>query len=165
MKTLETIKTPLLELIKTTGNFIRDEKGKIKEQQIDDKAHNSFVTYVDKKAESMLVEGLQKLIPGSGFIAEEGTAGENESDWRWIIDPLDGTTNYIHDIYPVAVSVALQYKEKTVAGVVYEIGLDELFAAFEGEKATLNGTEIHVSKRADLSESLLATGFPYYDYK
>lgn len=165
MKTLQTIETPLLELIKTTGNFIRDEKGKIKEQQIDDKAHNSFVTYVDKKAESMLVEGLQKLIPGSGFIAEEGTAGENESDWRWIIDPLDGTTNYIHDIYPVAVSVALQHKEQTVAGVVYEVGHDELFYAFEGAQAMLNGKPIQTSSHKKMADSLYATGFPYYDYE
>lgn len=165
MNTLQTIKTPLLGLIKATGNFIRDEKGKIREQQVDDKAHNSFVTWIDKKAESMLVEGLQKLIPGSGFIAEEGTAGESDSEWRWIIDPLDGTTNYIHDIYPVAVSVALQYKEKTVAGIVYEVGHDELFYAFEGENAMLNGLEIHTSAHAKLPDSLYATGFPYYDYK
>ncbi len=165
MSTINQIKNPLIDLIKKTGAFIKQEKGSIKKEEVDTKSKNSFVTYVDKKAEQMLVEGLSKLIPGSGFIAEEGTAKETESDWRWIIDPLDGTTNYIHDIYPVAVSVALQYKEKTVAGVVYEIGHNELFAAFEGEKATLNGIEIHVSKRKNLGESLLATGFPYFDYK
>ncbi len=165
MNTLEQIKTPLIDLVKKTGEFIRQEKGKIKQEEIDTKSKNSFVTYVDKKAEQILVEGLSKLIPGCGFIAEEGTAKEADSDWRWIIDPLDGTTNYIHDIYPVAVSVALQHKEKTVAGVVYEIGQSELFSAFEGEKARLNGQKIQVSNRENLSESLLSTGFPYYDYK
>lgn len=161
----EAIKAPLLNLVSETGEFIRNEKGKINEQQIDDKSHNSFVTYVDKNAENMLVGGLRKLIPESGFIAEEGTAGDSEREWRWIIDPLDGTTNYIHDIYPVAVSVALQHNKKTVAGVVYEIGHDEMFYAFEGETAMLNGKPIQTSTHKKIDESLIATGFPYYDYK
>lgn len=160
----ELFKEQLLSLIKEAGLFINKEKGNIGEQQIDTKSHNSFVTYVDKQAEKILVEGLKKLIPDSGFIAEEDTAGETNSDWRWIIDPLDGTTNFISNIYPVSVSVALQYKQKTIAGVIYEIGQDELFYAFEGEKAMLNGKPISVSNATKLSHTLIATGFPYYDY-
>lgn len=165
MDKLPQIKQPLLTLIGQTGQFIKEEKGKIRDTEVDTKSHNSFVTYVDTKAEEMLVTGLKDLIPGSAFIAEEGTAGEHDSDWRWIVDPLDGTTNYIHDIYPVAVSVALQYKQKTVAGVVYEIGQEEMFYAFEGEKPQMNEKPIAVSPHKNLTDSLVATGFPYYDYK
>ncbi|PLX20219.1 MAG: inositol monophosphatase [Salinivirgaceae bacterium] len=165
MINLTDIKTPVVELINRTGKFIKEEKGKIIDKEVDVKSKNSFVTYVDKKAEQMLVEGLQKIIPNSSFLAEEGTGDQNESNYLWIIDPLDGTTNFINDIYPVSISVALQYKKKTVAGIVYEIGNDEMFAAFEGEEAKLNGNTISVSERNKLEDAFLATGFPYYDYE
>ncbi|MDA3867293.1 MAG: inositol monophosphatase family protein [Salinivirgaceae bacterium] len=160
----EVFKKTLLTLIRTAGQFIKSEKGTIDRQDIDTKSHNSFVTYVDKKTEEMLVEGLSQLIPDSGFIAEEDTAGENNSPWRWIIDPLDGTTNFINNIYPVSVSVALQYNNKTIAGIVYEIGQDELFYAFENEPAMLNQKPIQVSPTDKLANSFVATGFPYYDF-
>ncbi|MFO7863654.1 MAG: inositol monophosphatase family protein [Salinivirgaceae bacterium] len=161
----ENLRHPLLTLVRTAGQFIKSEKGTISKQDINTKSHNSFVTYVDKKAEEMLVDGLRQLIPDSGFIAEENTAGESDSPWRWIIDPLDGTTNFINNIYPVSVSVALQHNKKTVAGVVYEIGQDELFFAFENESAMLNHKPISVSATNKLADSFIATGFPYYDFK
>lgn len=165
MINLNEIKNPLFELIKNTGKFIRQEKGKIIDKEVDVKSTNSFVTYVDKKAEEMLVEGLEKIIPKSSFLAEEGTGKKTNSDYLWIIDPLDGTTNFINDIYPVSISVALQYKEKTVAGLVYEIGNEEMFSAFGEEEAELNGKIISVSERTRMEDAFLATGFPYYDYK
>ena len=161
----EQFKQQLLQIIKDAGQFIKAEKGKVVEKHVDTKSHNSFVTYVDKQAERMLVDGLKALIPDSGFIAEEDTAGDTGSAWRWIIDPLDGTTNFIHNIYPVSVSVALQFEGKTVAGVVYEIGNDELFSAFDGEAAMLNGMPIRVTETMALADALIATGFPYYDYE
>lgn len=160
----ERFKQQLSTIVKEAGLFIKTEKGQIDEKQIDTKSHNSLVTYVDKQAEAMLVDGLSKLIPGSGFIAEENTAGNTDSPWRWIVDPLDGTTNFIHNIYPVSVSVALQHNNKTVAGLVYEIGQDELFSAFEGEQAMLNQKPIKVTETQALADTLIATGFPYYDY-
>jgi myo-inositol-1(or 4)-monophosphatase len=162
---LSELKKPLLDVIKETGNFIKEEKGKIVDQEVDIKSKNSFVTYVDKKAEEMLVSGLKKLIPESSFLAEEGTGEKTTSDYLWIIDPLDGTTNFINNIYPVSISIALQYKENTIAGVVYEIGNDEMFAAFSGEESTLNNHPISVSKRSKMESAFLATGFPYYDYE
>lgn len=162
---LSEIKKTLLDLIKETGKFIRAEKGKIIDQEVDIKSKNSFVTYVDKKAEMMLVSGLKELIPESSFLAEEGTGAKTASDYLWIIDPLDGTTNFINDIYPVSISVALQYKGNTIAGAVYEIGNDEMFAAFSDEESTLNSHPISVSNRSKIEDSFLATGFPYYDYE
>ena len=154
----------LEDSVKQTGLFIKEQKGKITKEQIDVKSHNSFVTFVDKQAEALLVERLRKLIPNSGFIAEEGTATETDSEYRWIVDPLDGTTNFIHDIYPVSVSVALQYKKETIAGLVYEIGNDELFSAYKGKGAFLNNKLISVTVTSELKDCLVATGFPYYDY-
>lgn len=154
----------LERLVKQTGLFIKEQKGNVTLEQVDVKSHNSFVTFVDKKAEKLLVDNLSKLIPNSGFIAEEGTASETDSDYRWIVDPLDGTTNFIHDIYPVSVSVALQFKKETIAGLVYEIGNDELFTAYQGKGAFLNGKSINVSITSKLENAFLGTGFPYYDY-
>jgi myo-inositol-1(or 4)-monophosphatase len=119
---------------------------------------------VDKSSEKMIVEGLAGLLPGSGFIAEEGTSSLKGEHYNWIIDPLDGTTNFIHGIPCYAISIALMRDEELVLGVIYEINLDECFYSWEGGKAYLNGGEIRVSETAKLADSLLATGFPYYDY-
>jgi myo-inositol-1(or 4)-monophosphatase len=165
MINLNDIKIPLIDLITKTGKFIKEEKGKILDKEIDVKSKNSFVTYVDKKAEELLVTGLEEIIPNSSFLAEEGSGQKTQSEYLWIIDPLDGTTNFINDIYPVSISVALQYNNKTVAGIVYEIGNEELFSAFKNEEAQLNGVAISVSKREKMEDTFLATGFPYYDYE
>jgi myo-inositol-1(or 4)-monophosphatase len=123
-----------------------------------------MVTYVDKTAESRIVAALREILPNSGFIAEEGTAGANGEKYRWVIDPLDGTTNYIHGISPYAVSIALMEDEEIVMGVIYEISLDEMFYAWKDSSAYLNGKKIQVSKAATTSEALIGTGFPYYDF-
>jgi myo-inositol-1(or 4)-monophosphatase len=125
----------------------------------------SLVTYVDKTAEARIVKALKKLIPDSGFITEEGTASHSGEKYKWIIDPLDGTTNYIHGIAPHSVSIALMENEELVIGVVYEIGQDEMFYAWKGSPAFLNGKEINVSKAANLAETLIGTGFPYYAFE
>jgi myo-inositol-1(or 4)-monophosphatase len=104
------------------------------------------------------------LVPGSGFIAEEGTSTQTGNIYNWIIDPLDGTTNFIHGIPCFAISIALMRDKELVMGIIYEVNMDECFYAWEGSKAYLNGKEISVSKAATLSDSLIATGFPYYDY-
>jgi len=125
--------------------------------------HN-YVTYVDKTAEQMIVDGLLKLLPESGFIAEEGTSDKKGETYNWIIDPLDGTTNYIHGLPPHAISIALMENDKAVIGIVYEICLDECFYTWRGAKAYLNGKEIKVSTAKTVKDSLVATGFPYFDY-
>lgn len=152
------------DIARKTGNFIRDEQKKISEKNIEFKSITSLVTYVDKTAEQQIVSALKQLIPGSGFVAEEGTAGSNNEKYTWFVDPLDGTTNYIHGLSPFSVSIALAENNNLVLGVVYDIKLDEMFYAWKGSPAFLNDTEIKVANRNKPSHALIATGFPYYDF-
>jgi len=161
---LETICKNVCELSKTTGAFILAERSKFSTTQIEIKGKNDFVSYVDKTSEKLIVEGLEKLLPEAGFIAEEGTSTKKGEVYNWIIDPLDGTTNFIHGIPCFAISIALIRNQELIMGVIYEINFDECFYAWEGSKAYLNGKEINVSKIDKVSDSLIATGFPYYDY-
>ncbi len=153
------------KIAKQTGQFIQDEKHKLSEQDVETKSTASFVTYVDKNAEMQIVKALKELIPEAGFITEEGTASSTNENFKWVIDPLDGTTNYIHGISPYSVSIALLESEEVVMGVVYEIQGDELFYAWKGSPAYANGKEIQVSKNEEHNQTLIATGFPYYDFE
>lgn len=152
------------ELSKKTGDFIRSEHTRFSKEQIQVKGKNDFVSYVDKTSEQQLVAGLSELLPEAGFIAEEGTSTKKGERYNWIIDPLDGTTNFIHGLPCFAISIALMRDDVVILGVVYEINLDECFYAWEGVPAYLNDRPVEVSKVKPLSSSLLATGFPYYDY-
>lgn len=152
------------KLTKQVGMFIKSERLKFSTESVEIKGKNDFVSYVDKTSEQKLVEGLALLLPEAGFIAEEGTSSKKGEIYNWIIDPLDGTTNFIHGIPCFAISIALTKNNKLVLGVIYEINLDECFYAWEGSKAYLNEKEISVSKTQKLADSLIATGFPYYNY-
>jgi myo-inositol-1(or 4)-monophosphatase len=165
MTDLRKICFEVCELSKKVGEFIYGEQKNIRAETVEIKSVNSLVTYVDKTAEKKIVERLKELLPGCGFITEESTAGNKNEDYIWIVDPLDGTTNFIHGIPCYSVSIGLTYKGKLVLGVIYEINLKECFYSWEGGKAYLNENEIHVSKTSELKNSLLATGFPYYDYE
>ncbi len=153
----------ILPIIQTAGKEIKAKAGKLFENEINHKSAHDFVTDMDKKTERLLVEHLGKLLPGSAFLAEEEHKDSQKADFLWIIDPIDGTTNFIHGLFPVCISVALQHKGETVLGVVYEVEADEMFYAYPGG-AFLNGEKISVSNRKSLEESLLATGFPYKNY-
>jgi myo-inositol-1(or 4)-monophosphatase len=109
-----------------------------------------------------LVKRLSEIIPGAGFIAEEGTEREGTNEYKWIIDPLDGTTNFLHGLPIFAISIGLTRKDKTVLGIVYEVTHRECFHAIESGKAYCNDKVISISPIKTLQESLLATGFPYY---
>lgn len=161
---LEKICMQVIELTKNVGNFILAEKNNIKEKNIETKGLHDFVTYVDKSSEEQLVRKLSEILPEAGFIAEEGTATQKGDKYNWIIDPLDGTTNFIHGITPFAISIALMEDDKIVLGVVHELGLNECFYAWKDNPAFLNGKEIKVSSNKTVEGSLIATGFPYYDY-
>lgn len=128
------------------------------------KALNQLVTDVDLRFERKLVEICTELLPESTFLTEEKTVDEAAGEYRWIIDPIDGTTNFIHQIPAFAISIALQKNEKTILGVVYELNRDEQFYALEGEGAFLNGEPIQVASHQTLADTLIATGFPYYDF-
>jgi len=131
---------------------------------IETKGEHNFVTEVDKQTERILVERLAALVPESGFIAEEGTSNKRGDVYNWIIDPLDGTTNFIHGVAPFAISVALTENGELVAGVVYEFGFKESFYSWKGGGAWLNGNPVSVSNVTTLKESLVATGFPYTNF-
>lgn len=161
---LERICTQVTELTKNIGNFIVAEKNNIREKNIETKGLHDFVTYVDKSSEEQLVRKLSEILPEAGFIAEEGTATQKGDTYNWIIDPLDGTTNFIHGITPFAISIALMEDDKIILGVVHELGLNECFYAWKSSPAFLNGKKIAVSGNRTIEDSLIATGFPYYDY-
>lgn len=127
------------------------------------KGRHDFVTQMDKLSERILVEGLEKIVPEAGFIAEEKTRTELGDELNWIVDPIDGTTNFIHAMPPFAISIALMERGRVVVGVVYEMSRDELFEASLGGGATLNGSPIRVSS-ARLGDALVATGFPYNEF-
>ena len=156
--------TQVQNIAREAGNFIREEGKKITATDIEIKSVASLVTYVDKTAEANIVAALKKLIPNSGFIAEEGTATANNEKFKWIIDPLDGTTNFIHGINPHSVSIGLMENDKLVLGVVYEVGLNEMFYAWKDSPAFLNGNKIRVATASKSVDTLIATGFPYYDF-
>ncbi|MBA7523951.1 Inositol-1-monophosphatase [subsurface metagenome] len=161
---LESLCNEAIVLIREVGNFISNERVKFSKESIESKGKHNYVTYVDTKAEELLVEGLQQILPSSGFITEEGTASVRNEIYNWVIDPLDGTTNFIHGSPPYAISVALMEKEEVVLGVVYEISGSECFYSYRNSGAFLNGSAIHVSKVESVSESLIATGFPYDNF-
>jgi myo-inositol-1(or 4)-monophosphatase len=162
---LEKICHRVTEIAREVGGFIRQEKDKISTEIIESKGLHDFVTYVDKEAELRIVSKLRDLVPDSGFIVEENTSSETGNIYNWVVDPLDGTTNFIHGISPFAISIALLENDDVILGVVYEISLHECFYAWKGSKAYLNGNEIRVTEAEQVADSLIATGFPYYDYK
>ncbi len=154
---------PRLEAVcRKTGDFILAEKEKVSGKDIELKSLNSLVSYVDKKAEEQLVSGLGAILPEAGFITEEDTP-DSDARLRWVIDPLDGTTNYLHGIPVFAISVALMDGPEVVLGCVYELGQKEMFLAAKGHGTTLNGKMVRVNQK-ELSETLIATGFPYYNF-
>jgi len=161
---LEDVCKKTCETVKFVAKFIQDQKDKIQSENIEKKGTHDFVTYVDKTAESMIIDELKKIVPSAGFIAEEGTNNFKADQYNWIIDPLDGTTNYIHGLSPYAISIALMEKNEAILGVVLEISHNECFYAYKNSKAYLNGKEISVSKCSTLENSLISTGFPYRDY-
>ncbi|MCP4437713.1 MAG: inositol monophosphatase [Aureispira sp.] len=161
---LEHICQQACKITKEVGQFLRTELGKVDQDKIEQKYLNNLVSYVDKASEEQLIKGLGEILPEASFIAEEETVAQEDKDWRWIIDPLDGTTNFLHQLPFFAISIGLQHKEKTVLGIVYEVNKDELFYSWEGAPAYLNGRTIGVTGTTDLKDALLATGFPYYDF-
>ena len=144
--------------------FIRNERLNFNQSSVEYKGTNDLVSYVDKTAEKILVDQLVLLIPEAGFITEENTLSINDKDYCWVIDPLDGTTNFIHGLNCYCVSVALMYKNELVLGVVHEVVSDECFYAWKDGGAYCNNKKIVVSSIDTLNQSLIATGFPYTNY-
>ncbi|NVJ59795.1 MAG: inositol monophosphatase [Gammaproteobacteria bacterium] len=127
----------------------------------DVKGRNDFVTDADRNAEYRIIETIQKTHPNHGFFAEESGQTGNNSEVEWVIDPIDGTTNFIRGIPHYAISIAAQIKGKIEVGVVYDPVREELFTASRGNGAQLNGKRIRVANATNLEQCLLATGFPF----
>jgi myo-inositol-1(or 4)-monophosphatase len=161
---LESITGHVVDVAKQAGEFIRQERKGFSVDKIEYKGLNDLVSYVDKNAEKIIVAGLEKILPEAGFITEEKTTTKIGERYNWIIDPLDGTTNFIHGLPTYSVSIALKEYDELVSGVVYEINLDECFYACTDTPAYLNGKEIKVTGIDSVAKSLIATGFPYYDF-
>lgn len=167
MLDLKQITEKVREIAIEAGRFLREERINFKRERVEEKKSHDYVSYVDKESERRLVAALSAILPQAGFIAEEGSGYHGEEEYYWLVDPLDGTTNYIHDNAPYCVSIALRNKEELLIGVVYEVCRDECYWAWKGSKAYLNGHEIRVSDVATMDTAFIALGFPYSyrDYK
>ncbi len=161
---LEVILIQVIEIVKEVGSFILEESKKLSASDIEVKGFNDFVTNVDKEAEQRLIGKLKGIIPNAGFIVEEDKSQKEASEYNWIIDPIDGTTNFIHSIPVFSISVALRFRTDIIIGIVYEINSKECFHAIKNHPAFLNNDIISVSQNKILSNALLATGFPYNDF-
>lgn len=159
----ESILTKVTDLSIEVGNFIAEQRISFQSSSIEQKGLNDLVSYVDKESERKIVEGLKLILPSAGFITEEGSENE-KSVYNWIVDPLDGTTNFVHGIPCYCVSIALETNNVIQLGIVHEVCRSETFSAIRGKGAFLNGTKIKTSNAHGLGQSLIATGFPINNF-
>ena len=146
------------------GSMITRASEDIGSLTINDKSYNDFVTEVDIASERIIIDILKEAYPSHSFLGEESGLS-NDSDNVWIIDPLDGTTNFLHNYPQYAVSIALVQKGEITQAVVYDPNRNDLFTATKGQGAYLNDRRIRVSKKTKLKDSLIGTGFPFRDFK
>ena len=158
---LEEIVPDIIKLVKETGAFIKNERNSLEQKDVKSKTDQSLVTSLDLASEAMLVEGLTKILPEAAFLAEEKHNHSDRHDLMWIIDPIDGTTNFVHYFPMYCISLALWQHGAIIMGIIYEISGGECFVAYQGkEGAYLNNEQIFVSEVQNVAKSLLATGFP-----
>lgn len=153
-----------LTVARSAGDLLARAFENVETLDVESKGANDFVTNVDRAVEEAIISGLRKRYPKHGFLAEESgrIPGKDEGeDYLWIIDPLDGTTNFIHGIPQFAISIALEIKGQLEVAVVYDPVKKEEFTATKGRGAALNGKRIRVSNRRGLQGALLGTGFPF----
>lgn len=161
MLNLAKLKKEVSVLSKMVGLFIKNESLNFDKANIQHKGKNDLVSYVDKEAEKLLVSGLKNILPDASFVTEEGNEISNESNLYWVVDPLDGTTNFLHGLPIFSISIGLIENNEVVLGVVYEVNKEECFLAYKGGGAFCNDLKINVSEINNVQESLIATGFPY----
>ncbi|MBI4995608.1 MAG: inositol monophosphatase [Rhodocyclales bacterium] len=151
-----------IKAARRAGQIINRASLDIGQLTVSVKQQNDFVTEIDKAAEAAIIETLREAYPKHAILAEEsGHSGDEDSEYQWIIDPLDGTTNFIHGFPQYAVSIAQTHKGVLAHAVIYDPSRNELFTASKGAGAFLNDKRIRVSKRVKLDDALLGTGFPY----
>lgn len=151
-----------IEAAKEAGKFLKKNLGKVRQIDLKSGQERNLVTEIDKKSEELIVNIIKKHYPNHDILAEEsGSKHGSKSDYKWIIDPLDGTTNFTHGLPIFCVSIGLERKGEIILGVIYDPNFDELFTAEKGRGAFLNGRRLRVSTTKELKSSLLVTGFPY----
>src|SRR6476620_4213151 len=152
----------MVKAARRAGRSLKRDLGEIEHLQVSLKGPANFVSAADKRAEEILYEDLTKARPGYGFIGEEGGTREGTDKSNvWIVDPLDGTTNFLHGIPHFAVSIALQREGALIAGLIYNPANDDLFVAEKGKGAYLNDQRLRVAVRKKLNESVIACGLPH----
>lgn len=149
------------EILRKTGTYIANEFQHFDYARVSYKGDHDPFTDVDVTADQMLKTACSHLIPDAGFINEELGQEDIDHDYRWIIDPIDGTVNFMHGVPHFCISLALQYKGETILGFVYQPITQELFKAIKGQGAWLNDRPIRVSQRVEIDHAIIATGFPY----
>ncbi|HUL43381.1 MAG TPA: inositol monophosphatase family protein [Bacteroidota bacterium] len=151
-----------IEAATQAGKYLKQNLGKVKNIELKDGGEKNLVTEIDKHSEEIIISIIKKHFPSHDILAEEsGKARGAKSDYRWVIDPLDGTTNFTHGFPVFCVSIGLEHCGELIAGAIYDPNFDELFTAEKGKGAFLNGKRMHVSSVESLKKSLLVTGFPY----
>ncbi|MEO0468262.1 MAG: inositol monophosphatase family protein [Bacteroidota bacterium] len=150
-------------LIRRTGQFASAEFARFSYDQVEFKGRKDPFSYVDVTAEKMLKEGCKLILPGSGFVNEESENQPSENGFTWIIDPIDGTTNFTHGVPHYSISVALIFEDEAKLGYVYAPETQDMFRATKGKGAFLNDNPISVSQRTELIQALTGTGFPPMD--
>ena len=160
------IRSPLMtvmtDAVMKASRSLKRDFGEVENLQVSRKGPGDFVSAADRKAEQILRESLEKSRPGYGFVMEEGGVIEGtDTSHRWHIDPLDGTTNFLHGLPQFAISVGLERDGQIVAGVIYDPAKDELFIAERGKGAYLNNRRIRVAARGDLADAVVACGLPH----
>jgi myo-inositol-1(or 4)-monophosphatase len=155
----------VVKIARRAGDFIRHEGQTFDRLKIKEKGLNNLVSYVDMEAERMIVQTLKFTLPEAGFITEEGTETERGEVYNWVIDPLDGTTNFMHGLPPYSVSIALIEKNEPILGVIYIINSDECYHAYKGGGAFCDRKKIEVSGIKDFKDGLYITGMPYTNFE
>ena len=158
--------TIAVKAARRAGSVINRASMQLDVLTVQTKSQNDFVTEVDRAAEAAIIEVLREAYPEHGILAEEsGESGESaDSEYQWIIDPLDGTTNFIHGFPQYAISIALAKNKVIEQAVIYDLTRNDIFTASKGRGAFLNDRRIRVSKRTRLNEALIGTGFPYREF-
>jgi myo-inositol-1(or 4)-monophosphatase len=148
------------QISKEAGEIIRDAFGK--KYLLEYKTNlSNFVTEIDKKSEKLIIDFIAKEFPSHSVLAEESGEHKSSSEYLWVIDPLDGTSNFAHGLPIFAVSIGVQKNNETICGVVYDVMRDELYSSEKGAGSFCNGVRLNVNKNDDLKRSMLVTGFPY----
>ena len=160
MKSLEELTLSVCDVARRAGAYIAEERRKFQDEQVERKHAHDYVSYVDKGSERLIVEALHGMLPEAGFVTEEGSATYHDEQYCWVVDPLDGTTNFIHQYPSYCVSIALCCGREIQLGVVYEVTTQACYYAWKGGGAWRDGQQLHVSSHA-IGDALLCLQLPY----